>query len=270
MIELKNLSGGGGAYVPVRNLNCKLNNGGVIGIVGDRDAGYDTLLALLSGALLPQNGHAKLNGLDTVHDRARVGALVGYLPRGYEPDESMTPLECLLFAADAHDAVYERALRRAEELLTLIGLAKKRTVVVARLTYGERRMLAVAQTLMHAPAFLLLDAPFAGLTPNDAQRLCAWLAQLGEEITVLVGTHNPKELGTVPSRVMLMQRGALIDVCDLSAERSIASVCRDVLSPYAPVKETAPKKKKGLWQLLTASTKEIEVIDTDRREDTRK
>lgn len=271
MIELKHLSGGGGSYAPVRNLQCRLNNGGVIGVLGEKGAGQSTLLALLAGALLPSAGTLKINGFDPVRERARVSSLVGYLPRGYEPDGTMTPMEYLLFAADMHGAVYERALRRAQGLLETLGLLAKRDTLIANLSFGERRLLAVAGTLMAAPEFILLDSPFAGLAPRAAQILREWIPQMGENATVLVSTTAPHELDRICTRAIILKNGGtLAGVCE-THEQSLSAVCAAVLSKELPTEESEPEqsppKRKNRWRLLTASTAEVELIDPAEKED---
>ncbi len=271
MIEIKNLSGGGGAYAPVRNLQCKLNNGGAVAVLGEKGAGKSTLLALLSGALLPRTGTVKLNGLDLSRETARAKALVGFLPRGYEPDGTQTPVEYLLFAAEMRGMVYERALRRAQELLELIGLIKKRDVLIAKLTPGECRLLAVAQACMASPAFLFLDAPFAGLGARDAARLREWIAQMGESATVLVSARALGDLDRICTRAMILKDGALVDVCEVEGN-TFAAACEAALAKDAPseAEPTAePAKKKSRWRLLTDAPTEYEVIDTDEREEKR-
>ncbi len=267
MIELKHLSGGGGAYAPIRSLNCKLNNGGVIGVPGDEGAGASTLLALLSGALLPREGTLKINGFDTRHERARVASLIGYLPHGYEPDGKMTPMECLLFAADMHGAAYERALRRAQELLETIGLLSKRDTLIWRLSIGERRLLAVAQVLMSAPEFIILDLPFSGLGPRAAQILGEWILQMGENATVFVSARALCDLERICSRVMILHDGTLVEVCEGRGADLLAACSRVLASTPSATRQTptAPSpKKKSRWSLLTDSTKDYEIIDDGR------
>ncbi|MBQ9784341.1 MAG: ABC transporter ATP-binding protein [Clostridia bacterium] len=261
MIEIKNLSAGGGASAPVRQIQCKLNNGGVIGVLGERGAGKSTLLALLAGSLLPREGTVRINGFDTRREHERVSSLVGYLPRGYEPDGAMTPMEFLLFAADMHGVVYERALRRVQDLLETVGLLSKRDLLISRLSVGERRMLAVASTLISTPEFVILDTPMSGLGPRDAQRLREWILQMGEDATVIVSAHSLRDLDRVCTRAIILKNGTLVDVCEVAGEE-FKKACTEALAKNAPVeREEETPKKKNRWRLLTASTEDVEIID---------
>lgn len=262
MIELKDLSLARGASAPVSDVSCKLHNGGVIGVIGDKGAGKSALLALLAGASLPAKGEVKLGGFDTRTESARAKAQVGYLPDGYEPDGTLTPTEYLLLLADVYDVRYERAIRHAQELLELIGLSKKRERLIASLRTGEKRMLAIAGAIIHNPEFIILDAPLSGLELRDAQRVREWLAQLGNRHTVIVSARKATELEKICGRTLLMPSFALVD--------GIAEAPTGASTPTDSEAATVPQKppKKSRWQLLTDGGGDFEYIDD--KGDTRK
>lgn len=267
MIEWNDVSGGGKDFAPLYRLQCKLSNGGVIGVFGESGAGKSTLLALLAGAILPSAGTLKINGFDTRRETARAKALVGYLPAGYEPDGELTATEYLLFAADVRGVPYERAVRRAQELLERVGLMQKRDVLIAKLTRGEKRLLAIAQTLIGAPAFVLLDAPLSGVGVRDVQRICELIADIGSEKTVFVSARTVVDLQRVCNRAMILRDGVLVDVCEAEG-KAFADACAAALQKETPVlSDGAPAlpKRRSRWNILTDVPRE-EIIDTDDKE----
>lgn len=263
MIEAKNLSGGADSAASVNQISFRRNNGGVLGIVGAADA--SALLALLSGALLPSAGQVRLNGFDLHAERARAQELVGYLPASFLPDPDLTPAEYLLFVADAKGMEYHQAIRRVQALLDRTGLDALRNTLIRKLSHAQKRLLGIAQTLLASPEFILLDVPTEGLSVRDTLFVREWIAQIGEEKTVLLTARTRAETRGLCDTVLLLQNGRATELSPEDApDASTSTVSAESNVQASPIAPPAKPPKKSRWRLLTDATAKHEEIDDEK------
>ncbi len=225
----------------IRNLDLKLQNGDVYGIVGDRAGGRSVFLSLLSGILEPASGEILINGFSLLKSPKRAKKYIGYLNAHDALHENFTVAEQLFFAADIRRLDYDSALRRAESLLESLGLLSKKSTLVRTLSPLERRRLSLAQAMLGDPEFLLLDDPFDSLRPRDAERFLETVEAISDSKTVLLASADPALVRTVCDRVLCFRGGE-------------APV---LLSPEDPILDTLdptplpmPPKKKSRLSLL--------------------
>lgn len=186
--------------------------GSVCGLVGPNGAGKSTLMGLLSGALRPTAGEALVMG-EPVFDNPSAKARVAWIPSdpfffASEDLDGMASYYALAFPS--FDA------GRFEELAGSFEL--DRTRKLRKLSKGMRRQAAFWLTLSLRSDVLLLDEPMDGLDPLVRRRM--WQLVLGEVagrgLTVLVSTHNLRELEGVCDRLAIMEQGRLTHQLDLA------------------------------------------------------
>ena len=157
-------------------------------VAGPNGAGKSTLLALCAGLLAPTSGV-----LDVRADRREVGYLA-HEPLLYR---ELSALENL----DLYGRLYRVPERRERigMLLERFALWERRHERVGDLSRGLAQRLALCRVLLHQPALLLLDEPYAGLDREGAGLLDDELAARARESTLVVATHEPERLGTLPT-----------------------------------------------------------------------
>ena len=266
VVEVRNLSGSANGFTPIHDINFKLQNGQIYGILGDGESGGSTLLAMLAGALLPAEGEVRLGGFDTARDAMQARRQVGYLPRAHKPAGDLTPTEYLLLTAEMKGMDYNRSVRRVAELLDWAALDTKRSVLIGKLSETDRRLLGIAQALLGNPQFLLFDEVTAALPLKEAQSTRKWIEELRGEKTVFWYSQSASELRAVCDRILVIKSGSLVEIATPDALLSTTADWQNTPAPQTP--QTAPKKT-SRWEILTRGSKDFEVIDTNESEDAR-
>jgi len=153
-------------------------------VTGPNGSGKSTLLSLCAGLLAPTAGE-----LEVTVDRGRIGYLA-HEPLVYR---ELSALENL----DLYGRLYRVPERRERigMLLERFGLWESRRSPVSSFSRGMQQRLALCRTLLHDPALLLLDEPYAGLDDAGAELLDAELRALAGRRTLLLATHDPDRVG---------------------------------------------------------------------------
>ncbi|WP_226344677.1 energy-coupling factor ABC transporter ATP-binding protein [Agilicoccus flavus] len=179
----------------LRGADLTVAGGTRIALLGANGSGKTTLLRVLSGALRPDAGEVRVGGDLMRGDRAgrrRHRELVQLVLQ--DPDDQ-------LFSADVRRDVSfgpvnlglseREVVARVDEALHLLGIADLADRPVHRLSYGQRKRVAIAGAVAMRPCLLLLDEPTAGLDPVGVEEMLAALARLEEhETTVVLATHD--------------------------------------------------------------------------------
>ena len=164
----------------LRDLDLDVAERELVLVTGPNGSGKSTLLALCAGLLAPTAGE-----LEVAVDRGRIGYLA-HEPLVYR---ELTALENL----ELYGRLYRVPERRERigMLLERFGLWESRRSPVAALSRGMQQRLALCRALLHEPALLLLDEPYAGLDDAGAELLDAELGELAGRRTLLLATHDP-------------------------------------------------------------------------------
>lgn len=196
-----------GNKIAVDRLSLNLRPG-VTGLLGANGAGKTTLMRMLCGILKPTSGTVSLDCYDVSTEEYRT--VLGYLPQdfGYYPD--FTGMDFLLYMAALKGLNKQKAKRRSEDLIELVGLSENAKKKVKTYSGGMKQRLGIAQALLNQPKILILDEPTAGLDPKERVRFRKLIAELGKENIVLLSTHIVSDLEHIADTVIMMKDGQVI------------------------------------------------------------
>src|SRR5262249_52633207 len=155
-------------------------------------------------------GSAAVAGIDCAAEPRRLKRLVGYMPDTFGAYDNMRVGEYLDFCGAAFGIRRRERAKRVDAALETAGAGRFRDLYVEALSHGMRQRVAVARTLLHDPAALILDEPANGLDPPariEMRQLLASLAARGKAL--LVTSHILPELARVCHRVAIITRGRL-------------------------------------------------------------
>jgi len=209
-----------GPLVAVADVTLAVAPGEIVGLVGPDGAGKTTTMRMLSGAMPPTSGTARVAGIDVVREveRARLG--IGYMPQRFSLYPDLTVAENLRFSADIYGVPRRRQREQAARLLEFARLTPFVNRQAQHLSGGMRQKLMLAATLMHTPRVLLLDEPTTGVDPVSRREFWQILeGLLAEGVTVLVSTAYLDEAERC-QRVALMAGGRLLQVDTPAAMRA--------------------------------------------------
>jgi ABC-2 type transport system ATP-binding protein len=198
-----------GNHVAVDDISFEIPRGVVYGILGPNGAGKSTTLRMINDVFAPDAGEiVVLDGLRPGHEAAQH---IGYLPeeRGLYP--KMKVLDMIELIGELRGLSRREAKRRAEFWLDRLGLAQWGKNKVQDLSKGMQQKVQFATALIHEPALVILDEPWSGLDPINAEVL----REVVDEIraagrTVLFSTHQMEQAEKLVDHVCIIARGRKI------------------------------------------------------------
>jgi branched-chain amino acid transport system ATP-binding protein len=167
-----------------------IERGSITGLIGPNGAGKTTLFNLITGVLQPDTGHVYFKGEDITgkkpHEIARKG--VGRTYQIIRVFPGMTLLENLIVVGKGKES---RVIERAMELLDLVKLVDKKEDYASELSFGQQKLLSLAQVLMLDAELILLDEPAAGINPTLQNELMTLIHQLNSQgKTFMIVEHD--------------------------------------------------------------------------------
>ncbi len=191
-----------------------VSRGERLGLLGPNGAGKTTTLLMISTLLSPSEGTVIVDGFDVRHAPQEVRRRLGVLLAGDRAVyRRLTGRENLLYFGDLYGLARRETAARAAAVLELIGLAERADDLAGRYSTGMRMRLALARTVLHNPAVLLLDEPTLGLDPHGARLVQDLILSLSREgKTVVLATHDLAEAERLCDRVAIIHRGRIVAV----------------------------------------------------------
>ena len=225
----------------VRHLTFAVARGEIVGLLGPNGAGKTTTVRILTGLMHPAEGSARVDGLDVVAERSRVGRRIGVTFEQPNLYERLTVWENLEFFA----RLTGTTRHRVEEVLREASLAERASDVVATLSKGLKQRLMLARALLTGPAVLFLDEPTSGLDLRAARAMRSWVKRVAEAgCAVLLTTHDMEEAAQLCARVAIMHEGSL----------AAFDTPRVLVERFAPPRLVVRYRRDAQEALMTLST----------------
>jgi branched-chain amino acid transport system ATP-binding protein len=215
-----------GGVVALAGVSIEVQAGSITGLIGPNGSGKSTLLDCISGFTRPDVGEVELNGTRLTalppHRRAHAGLVRTF--QNVRLYDDLSIVEHLLLAAQEFDGVgwgsvfagtrkareaERRAYERALELLELVGLAQFAERPAEALSFGQRKLLMLAQSLMSEPVIVLLDEPLAGVSPPMVETLRNAILRLNDaNHAFLIVEHNVEFVRETCQWIVALDRGS--------------------------------------------------------------
>ena len=213
ILEAKNINKTYPGVIALDNVNFNVYKAKVNVLVGENGAGKSTLMKIITCYLPANEGEVKVCGEDVQKDSLSVRSKVGYLPEQNPMYLEMYIKEYLEFVA----GVYNSPKERVSEMIELTGLTPEQHKKIGELSKGYRQRVGLAAALIHNPEVLILDEPTTGLDPNQLAEIRALIKEIGKEKTVLLSTHIMQEVDKMCSRVVIINKGEIVDDQSISS-----------------------------------------------------
>jgi sulfate/thiosulfate transport system ATP-binding protein len=226
-IQIVGVSKRFGAQPVLRDVNLTLPDGHLTALLGPSGCGKTTLLRILAGLEVPDQGEVRRGGQDIL-DRTARERNVGLVFQHYALFRHMTVGENVAFPLRMRKRPRAEIEARVKELVELVQLGGLAERYPHQLSGGQRQRVALARALATRPEVLLLDEPFGALDARVRQELRRWLRRLHDElhVTSVFVTHDQEEAFEVADRVVLMNEGRI------EQEGTPAQVFEEPASPF--------------------------------------
>lgn len=237
MIEIKHLgktySAPGGDIVALEDINLKIEDGEIFGIIGLSGAGKSTLVRCINLLERPTEGQVLLDGKNlTELSKKELLALrqsIGMIFQGFNLLEQRSVLKNVCFPLEIAGVDKKQARARAMELLQLVGLADRAASYPSQLSGGQKQRVAIARALATKPKYLLCDEATSALDPNTTRSILELLREINKTmgVTIVVITHEMKVIDQICDRV------AVIDHSRIAEEGRVSQVFTNPKSQIA-------------------------------------
>lgn len=193
----------------VRGVDLEVRKGEIFGVLGPNGAGKTTTIRMLATLIVPDSGTAVVAGHDLLKDPGGVRRNLGYVSQAGGVEDNTTPRAQVTMAARIH-GVAEPA-RATAEMLERFELTEMADRPGRTLSGGQKRRVAIALGLVHAPPLLFLDEPTTGLDPQNRANLWDRIRRLRETGTsVLLSTHYLDEADALCDRLAIVDHGRIV------------------------------------------------------------
>ena len=183
---------------------------GMFGLLGPNGAGKSTLMRDVATLQTPTAGAIRFGDIDVIREPERLRRTLGYLPQdfgvyprvsAYDMLDHMAVLKGIASTADRKQTV--------ETLLHQVNLWPVRKKALAGFSGGMRQRFGIAQALIGNPELIIVDEPTAGLDPEERNRFLNLLAEIGENVVVILSTHIVEDVSDLCPRMAVLAAGRI-------------------------------------------------------------
>jgi ABC-type multidrug transport system ATPase subunit len=184
---------------------------GMFGLLGPNGAGKSTLMRCIATLQTPQSGSIHFDGTDVLADPAALRRVLGYLPQDFGVYPRVSAIDMLdhLAVLKGYAARGERR-EAVERLLRQVNLWDVRRKAIAGFSGGMRQRFGIAQALLGNPRLIIVDEPTAGLDPEERNRFLNLLAEIGENVVVILSTHIVEDVAELCPRMAILAGGRIV------------------------------------------------------------
>jgi len=192
----------------LKGISFAVAEGETFGFIGPNGAGKSTAIKILTGAMVPGGGSARLFGIDVLLPQARIG--LGYVPENPSLPDYLTPLEILSMGLALHGRRPSDPRRHCLKWLDRLGLGDVATKVVRGFSKGMAQRTALAHAMAVEPRLLILDEPLSGLDPIGRREVVDILADYRQQGgTIFLTSHVLHDVERLADRFGLIHKGEL-------------------------------------------------------------
>tara|TARA_B100001250_G_scaffold194770_1_gene167341 strand:+ start:46 stop:774 length:729 start_codon:yes stop_codon:yes gene_type:complete len=210
-IEVINLKKSYGSKEAVKNINFKVEENQIIGLLGPNGCGKTTTIGMILGLLKPSGGQIKINGMKIEENRINILQKINFISPYIELPKKLTVKQNLNVYAKLYGI--KKPKIRIDYLVNKLRLEDLLNRVTGELSSGQKNRISLAKALINDPCVLLLDEPTASLDPEIGDFVRTFLENYTKEkkISVLLASHNMNEVTRLCSSILMMKEGIIID-----------------------------------------------------------
>jgi len=220
LLELKNLKKYYATQKAVDDISFSIEQGSIFGLLGPNGAGKTTLLRMITGIFYPDHGEIVFNG--SKFDPMKDSLFIGYMPEERGLYKKMKIGEQALYLARLKGLGKSEAMEKIKYWFTRLGMESWWNKKVEDLSKGMSQKLQFVTTVLHEPKLIILDEPFSGLDPVNANLIKDEIFELAKKgSTIIFSTHRMEQVEEICDHIILVNQGKKIldgTVCDIKQQ----------------------------------------------------
>ena len=211
MIQVTGLAKRFGTVEAVRDVSFTAPDGRITGLLGPNGAGKSTTLRLLYGALSPDRGEARVDGLLAGPEHTEARRQLGVLPHGAGLYPHLTARENIRYFGELHGMSGATLEKRVDELVAMLELGEAANRKTQGFSQGQKVKVGIARALVHSPRNLILDEPTNGLDVMAIRSLREVLRGLrAAGHCILFSSHVMQEVAALCDEVVIIAGGRVV------------------------------------------------------------
>lgn len=247
MIEIKELSKTyPNGVTALKDINIDINDGEIFGIIGLSGAGKSTLIRCINFLERPTTGHVIIDGQDlgelSKKELLKTRQNIGMIFQGFNLLAQRNVIKNICYPLEIAGVKKADAVKRAEELLELVGLSDKAKAYPSQLSGGQKQRVAIARALAAKTKYLLCDEATSALDPDTTNSILELMKKINKTlgVTIVVITHEMKVIDKICDRVAVLDNSTVAEIGNVrdvfAAPKS--DIAKKLVLPEAKAVET--------------------------------
>ena len=219
MIEIKELSKTyPNGVTALKDINITINDGEIFGIIGLSGAGKSTLIRCINFLERPTSGQVIIDGQDlgalTKKELLKTRQNIGMIFQGFNLLAQRNVIKNICYPLEIAGVKKADAVKRAEELLELVGLSDKARAYPSQLSGGQKQRVAIARALAAKTKYLLCDEATSALDPDTTNSILELMKRINKTlgVTIVVITHEMKVIDKICDRVAVLDQSTVAEL----------------------------------------------------------
>ncbi|MFR5190465.1 MAG: ATP-binding cassette domain-containing protein [Clostridia bacterium] len=220
-------------FKAVKGVSFSIKEGELVGYIGENGAGKSTTIKMLTGLLAPTSGEILVNGLipneKRLENNKQIGAVFGQKTQLWWDLPVIESFRLIKKMYQIPENEYRKNLRDFSKILELEDLLEKQ---VKNLSLGQKMRCEIAATFLHNPKIVYLDEPTIGLDILVKEKIRTFIKNINRQrhTTVILTTHDLKDIEEVCNRIILIDKGSII--YDGDKEKFKQTYGKDILAEF--------------------------------------
>lgn len=216
-LKVKNISKKFNSLIAVNNITFEIEKNKVMGLLGPNGCGKTTTIGMMLGLITPTSGQIFINGI-VLDPKNRIELLssMNFASPYIELPKKLTVIQNLEVYARLYGV--KEIKQRTSEMIEDLNLQKFLNKKTGELSSGQKNRVALAKSLINKPKLLFLDEPTASLDPDIGDFVREYIEKYKKEneLTILLASHNMKEVERLCDEIIMMKNGQIVDrgTCD--------------------------------------------------------
>ncbi|MBR4212814.1 MAG: ATP-binding cassette domain-containing protein [Bacteroidales bacterium] len=208
MLQCKNITKRFGDFTAIEDINLEIPEGKIFGLLGPNGAGKTTLIRIINRITIPTSGGVWYDGVPMTDEMVRA---IGYLPEERGLYKKMKVGEQCLYLARLRGMSTAEATAELKKWFVRFGIQSWWNKKVEELSKGMAQKVQFITTVLHRPKLLILDEPFSGFDPVNAQLIRDEILRLRDEgATIILSTHNMESVEELCDNIALINRSHVV------------------------------------------------------------